>query len=202
MNQKMDSSLEMLSQVGPEKNVDVGYVYILTNGYYKRIFKIGQSTDLEKRVKDLYKTGVPEEFDVEDYVRVKNHKKIERMLHKMFSDFRVNEDREFFGIHRTETTNKNKKYNSLLAKVRSVFEILRVSNPDLNPPPFFENCELPSDNPTEKEMPVSPTKRKKPLLMDEKSIQRRQKYRENPEYQKEANRKSKEKKAAASRAGL
>ena len=81
---------------------DLGIVYVLTNPCMPSIVKIGmtEKQSLEKRMKDLYGTGVPVPFDCKFacYVKTSDCRKIERALHTAFAPQRVNENREFFKI--------------------------------------------------------------------------------------------------------
>jgi len=89
-----------------EQNTSV-IVYIITNEYYrsedgKPIIKIGFAggstiSDLEKRLKQLYSTGVPSEF-ICNYAIVVKNRRVEKLLHDIFADYRINENREFFKI--------------------------------------------------------------------------------------------------------
>ena len=57
--------------------------------------------DLEKRMKELYTTGVPVAFKCEFACRVNNKDcaKIEKALHTAFEPQRINKNREFFKIN-------------------------------------------------------------------------------------------------------
>lgn len=82
-------------------------VYIITNPFYrdengKPIVKIGFAggstiSDLEKRLKDLYSTGVPASFII-NYAIVVENKRVEKLLHDIFADYRINQGREFFNV--------------------------------------------------------------------------------------------------------
>ena len=80
-----------------------GIVYLLTNPYMPGLVKIGMTkqTDLEKRMKELYTTGVPVAFKCEFACKVNNKDcaKIEKALHTAFDPQRVNKNREFFKIN-------------------------------------------------------------------------------------------------------
>ena len=67
------------------------------------LVKIGMTKqeDLEKRMKELYTTGVPVAFRCEFACRVNNKDcaKIEKALHTAFEPQRINKNREFFKIN-------------------------------------------------------------------------------------------------------
>jgi len=73
-------------------------VYIFTNEGMPGLCKIGYTTrnDVKERAKELYTTGVPYPFQIYYACQVNNGKKIEKILHKLFDEQRVNNNREFF----------------------------------------------------------------------------------------------------------
>jgi len=75
-----------------------GIVYILTNKAMPKYIKIGytDNKDIKKRLKDLYKTGVPFPFELYYAIKVANAKQIENGIHNVFSIHRENDKREFF----------------------------------------------------------------------------------------------------------
>lgn len=81
---------------------DYGVVYVLTNPVMPGLVKIGMTKrgDVGKRMRELYKTGVPVPFECEYACKV-NHDvchEIERALHVVFEKKRVNDSREFFKV--------------------------------------------------------------------------------------------------------
>ena len=82
--------------------MEYGIVYLLTNPVMPGLVKIGMTTqeDIDKRMKELYTTGVPVPFECQYACRVKKTDcaKIEKALHTAFSPQRVNANREFFRI--------------------------------------------------------------------------------------------------------
>lgn len=82
--------------------MDYGIVYLLTNPCMPGLVKIGMTAqeDIDKRMKELYTTGVPIPFECQFACRVKNTDcaKIEKALHTAFAPQRVNANREFFRI--------------------------------------------------------------------------------------------------------
>lgn len=83
--------------------MEYGIVYLLTNPCMPGLVKIGMTKqeDLEKRVKELYTTGVPVPFECQFACKVNNKDcaKIEKALHTAFDPQRVNKNREFFKIN-------------------------------------------------------------------------------------------------------
>ncbi len=83
--------------------MEYGIVYLLSNPYMPGLVKIGMTKqeDLEKRMKELYTTGVPVAFKCEFACKVNNKDcaKIEKALHTAFEPQRVNKNREFFKIN-------------------------------------------------------------------------------------------------------
>ena len=73
--------------------MEYGIVYLLTNPVMPGLVKIGMTTqeDIDKRMKELYTTGVP--------VKKNDCLKIEKALHKAFDPQRINQNREFFRIN-------------------------------------------------------------------------------------------------------
>ena len=75
-----------------------GCVYIITNRAFKKYYiKIGcTSKSAEERIKELYDTSVPEPFDIFATLVTPQYLLAENMMHKVFSDNRISESREFF----------------------------------------------------------------------------------------------------------
>ena len=78
----------------------IGYVYILENPVMSGVVKIGYTNRRPKdRAEELSSgTSVPKEFEVVYKVRVKNPKEKEEEIHSVLSEYRVDEDREFFRV--------------------------------------------------------------------------------------------------------
>ena len=77
-----------------------GIVYVLSNPAMPGLVKIGftEQDGYDERVMNLYTTGVPLPFVCELAWRVANPRQCESMLHNEFSEYRVNNDREFFRV--------------------------------------------------------------------------------------------------------
>ena len=78
--------------------MEYGIVYLLTNPVMPGLVKIGMTTqeDIDKRMKELYTTGVPVPFECKFACKVKKSDclKIEKALHKAFDPQRINQNRE------------------------------------------------------------------------------------------------------------
>lgn len=77
-----------------------GIVYVLTNPAMPGLVKIGKTArkDLNKRLEELYGTGVPVPFECEFAGKVDDERKVEVALHNAFGPYRYNTKREFFAI--------------------------------------------------------------------------------------------------------
>jgi hypothetical protein len=72
-------------------------VYLLTNPSMPDLVKIGRTTDLEARLRQLSThSGVPVPFECFFACEVADSAKVERALHDAFGDHRINSKREFF----------------------------------------------------------------------------------------------------------
>ena len=82
--------------------MEYGIVYLLTNDAMPGLVKIGmtEQEDINKRMNELYRTGVPVPFKCQFACRVEKSecKKIEDALHAAFAPQRINTNREFFRI--------------------------------------------------------------------------------------------------------
>lgn len=81
------------------KKVAKGYIYIMTNPCLQDMVKIGYSTDVEERRKQLSTTALPYEYEI--YATYETSGKLEdKKLHKLIDnlnpDLRVSKNREFF----------------------------------------------------------------------------------------------------------
>ncbi|EPJ2794641.1 GIY-YIG nuclease family protein [Vibrio parahaemolyticus] len=74
-----------------------GYVYILINESMPGLLKIGKTRrDSRLRARELYKTGVPTPYHVAFELFCDDYNHTENAVHDELSDFRVNNNREFF----------------------------------------------------------------------------------------------------------
>lgn len=88
------------------KTPDYGIVYLLVNECMPGLVKIGKTSrhDLDKRMKELYTTGVPLPFECAYACKVKLScmDELEKALHAAFAPCRVNEGREFFRMSKSQ----------------------------------------------------------------------------------------------------
>ncbi len=73
-------------------------VYVLINEAMPGYSKIGKTSNLEQRMRDLDKTSVPLPFECFYAARVNDMHYVEKQLHDAFADMRVRKNREFFEI--------------------------------------------------------------------------------------------------------
>ncbi len=76
-----------------------GYVYIISNESFPDLLKIGFTKNSPHfRAQELYTTGLPKPFIVENYYFVEDACMCEELIHIRLSRSRVNTDREFFKV--------------------------------------------------------------------------------------------------------
>jgi len=75
-----------------------GVIYVLINEAMPGYVKIGQTTNLEQRIRSLDTTSVPLPFECFYACRVEDANFVERQLHDAFMDQRVRSSREFFEV--------------------------------------------------------------------------------------------------------
>ena len=84
----------------------MGYIYIFSNPSFKDgMIKIGQTAEVYKRKSELNSTGVPTPFKTEYFAEINNYEVIEKKIHKILRQYRVNKDREFFNCSIPEAIN-------------------------------------------------------------------------------------------------
>ena len=82
------------------------YVYCLSNpDYTENLYKIGFTNNPQRRVEELYSTGVPSNFIIEFIIQTPDGKKLERIIHEKLKNYRTNIHREFFRIPMTTLKN-------------------------------------------------------------------------------------------------
>jgi hypothetical protein len=78
-------------------NMSKGSVYIVTNEAMPGLVKIGKTTrSVEQRAAELTHTGIPFPFEVACSVYSPNCSELEKSIHDLLSECRVNLQREFF----------------------------------------------------------------------------------------------------------
>jgi hypothetical protein len=73
-------------------------IYILTNEAMPGYVKVGRTTNLNQRLRSLYRTQVPLPFEVFYACTVDSGTDVERWLFDIFDDRRVSKEREFFEV--------------------------------------------------------------------------------------------------------
>lgn len=75
-------------------------VYVLTNEAFKDGYvKVGRTTNLEQRLRQLDNTSVPLPFRCVFAIQVPNDAEVERLTHIAFGNHRIRTNREFFALH-------------------------------------------------------------------------------------------------------
>lgn len=85
------------------KNIEPGYVYILTNPSFREDWvKIGKSSrPVDVRSKELDNTAVPLPFEIFATIRTVKYNEVEKLVHKTIdrlTDLRIRQNREFFNV--------------------------------------------------------------------------------------------------------
>ena len=86
-------------------SMTTGIVYALVNHCIVQpetnqlLYKIGKTTDINRRVNELFNTSVPINFNIVCAKKVSNMDYIEKEIHNVLSDHRYNNQREFFNCH-------------------------------------------------------------------------------------------------------
>ena len=92
-----------------------GFVYVMSNPSYRNVFKIGTTSNLEKRRCDLSSaSGVLSPFKIIYSARISEAEKIEKLVHERLKKSRVRKNREFF---------KAKNSVEIVRKVRESIEL-------------------------------------------------------------------------------
>lgn len=111
-----------------EKDINIGYVYVLSNKAYPDIYKIGSTYNLpEERAEELTGTGHLTPFKVEYEIKLKSAEYFEKLTHKLFSPYRVDKNREFFQINLENIKEKLK-----LIKIKSNDGENKITINDIN----------------------------------------------------------------------
>lgn len=79
-----------------EPQVETEIVYVLRNPAMPSYVKIGKTGNLQQRMKELDNTSVPIPFECIYAALVEKRRTWEKVLHEVFSEYRVNQRREFF----------------------------------------------------------------------------------------------------------
>lgn len=74
-------------------------IYVLVNEAMPGLLKIGRTDELESRIDSLSRnSGVPLPFECYFAAEVPNAESLERKLHQLFAENRINAKREFFNV--------------------------------------------------------------------------------------------------------
>ena len=84
--------------MGMETKIMSEIIYILTNESMPGYVKIGKTTNLRRRLSELYSTPVPLPFECHYACEVKNSTETEAWLFNIFNKWRISKEREFFMI--------------------------------------------------------------------------------------------------------
>lgn len=95
-----DALMAAVSLLRDGKHGQPGVVYIaLSPSLGWRQVKIGRTVNLDQRMRDLSRdTGVPQEFRAVYFKKFPDAALAESVMHQVFSNQRVNDRREFFGV--------------------------------------------------------------------------------------------------------
>lgn len=120
------------------ENGNTGIVYVLSNLAMPGYLKLGRTNNLERRMDDLYTTGVPLPFICRYASLVEHPALVEQALHYAFSQYRVSHNREFFaGIALSEPVGCLKMCEIEDATLASFYHYQyagSIDNPELVPP--------------------------------------------------------------------
>ncbi|MBP5430608.1 MAG: GIY-YIG nuclease family protein [Elusimicrobiaceae bacterium] len=78
--------------------MEKGFIYVFTNDAMPEYIKIGITTNIKNRLRELDTTGIPVPFRCHYAIQVEDYKTRERLLHAAFADHRVRDNREFFRL--------------------------------------------------------------------------------------------------------
>jgi len=73
-------------------------VYVMTNEAMPGIVKIGRTGNIEQRIRELDTTALPLPYECHYAAQVDNSIATEKILHALFSEYRVRANREFFRL--------------------------------------------------------------------------------------------------------
>jgi len=124
-----------------------GYVYIAQNSVFPDILKIGQTTDVKKRMLSLSgDTSHPGKFTCLYSVRVENFKLLEQQVHEHFKNERVSLNKEFFKVNLEtaksyiESEKQKDKYNEKDKNNLKITNLTPLKFREL--PPFLTKSDL------------------------------------------------------------
>jgi hypothetical protein len=108
-----------------------GFIYVALNESMPGLLKIGRSKNHpEQRMQELAGTGVPTPFQLAYLAMVEDHEASELQLHQLFSESRVNQNREFFKL---DTLVAMRKIREVLSPLYEEVDDDLVDAPDFDP---------------------------------------------------------------------
>ena len=116
-SQKMETKIEK------KKETDE-VVYLLSNDSIPGWVKIGRTSSIDSRLKDLYNTSVPLPFKLEDVIKTNTHedsKKLEKSIHMILDT--INPD-----LRKNTEAKKREFFRLNIEKAKEVFNLVRVIN--------------------------------------------------------------------------
>lgn len=133
-----------------------GYIYILTNKSFKdNCIKIGYSTNVEKRVKELSGSGLPYDYEIYCTYEIPASQSADKSLHKLIHmlnpNLRITPNREFFDISPEAAS---KMFQAIAAmhgredklKIFKDEEIDKAESHKKGAPFSFTKCQIPVDS--------------------------------------------------------
>ena len=78
--------------------MEKGFIYVFRNDAMPEYIKIGITTNIKNRLRELDTTGIPVPFRCHYAIQVEDYITRERLLHAAFADHRVRDNREFFRL--------------------------------------------------------------------------------------------------------
>jgi len=111
------------------------YLYIITNISMPNICKVGITSDVDKRLRDLNKTSTPTRFQVYETFDLKNVELLEQKILQHFAKQRINRKREFLEVHPERvcdfiSDNKHTSFENE-SEVKSKFSKIGINEGDI-----------------------------------------------------------------------
>lgn len=109
--------------------MSAGYIYVLINKSFEGLIKIGSTTlGAKERARQLSSsTGVPTPFIVAYEIYVDDYINFEKQIHNRLSEFRVNQNREFFQYPLHKAIELIQSLNKAETNI-DVFEAIEISS--------------------------------------------------------------------------
>ena len=128
-----------------------GIIYIFTNDAMPSVIKIGITTDIKRRMRELDTTGIPLPFRCHYAIEIEDYDIKEKLIHDAFSDHRVRKNREFFTLSPERAVSMLKAIggrevqfgnNEMIDEDGSTFENAKVEK-SLRTPFTFSSASIP-----------------------------------------------------------